>query len=543
MKRLRILASSMVALATMLALVGCTDSANKSDDTGPQTTLRVALAEVTSNLDPAMYNVPANFINISGTVGYLISHPYQDFPYPDLYSGDAQVFDADTYDPELATDWKLSADGKSLTMHLRDGAKSPYGDTLTADDVVWTAQRNVALKTVGAFGMTVANIDPENPATAQDDNTVVWNLTAPSPLLMKVLAWSWFAPIDSVEAKKHATSDDPWSTKWLTEHTAFYGPYNVTEFTPGQSATLEVNPNYWDKKPEIQKITFQSVPDAGNRQQLVQRGEVDFVPDIPRSQLSSLKSNNSVQVNLQPGTRFSYLQYRAGVKPLDDQLVRQAISYAIPYDTILKDVYYDTALPAKTPGTWLANADPDASPYSYDLDKAKQLLDQAGYGDGFDVSLSYSLANPGPENEQVAILIADSLKKIGVNVSLKKPSSEAAFTTSYNAGDFQMALAGLSPGAPDAGYAVYVMGNTAGFQNFSKFSDPAFDKLSDTMKNEMDTTKRADEIQQTIAMYEDLVPATPIANPLIGMVASPKLQNIKLGTWGFPFWKYATLSD
>src|SRR5262249_49100828 len=146
-----------------------------------------------------------------------------------------------------------------------------------------------------------------------------------------------------------------------------------------------------------------------------------------RSQLSSLQSNKSVQVILQPGTRFSYLQYRAGVAELDNKLVRQAISYAIPYDKILQDVYYGTSLAAKTPGTWLPNSDPTSSPYTYDLAKAKQLLAQAGYPNGFSVSLSYSLANPGPENEQVAVLIADSLKQIGVTVKLEKPSSEAAF--------------------------------------------------------------------------------------------------------------------
>lgn len=540
MRRTRILTAAAVALAMLAACSGSPDDDN-ADASG--STLRVALAEVTSNLDPAKYNVPANYINIAGAVGYLISHPYQKFPYPELWQGDAEVFNADEYDPELATDWKLSDDGKQLVMNLRPDVKSAAGNTLTAEDVVWTAKRNVALKSVGEFGMTVANIDKANPATATSPTQVTWNLTAPSPLLEKVMAWSWFAPIDSVEAKKHATSADPWAAEWLKENTAFYGPYTVTQFTPGQSATMEVNPNYWDAKPAISKIMLQTVPDAANRQQLVQRGEVDLVPDIPRSQLSSLQSNKSVQVSLQPGTRFSYLQYRAGIKELDNKLVRQAISYAIPYDTILKDVYYGTSLAAKTPGTWLPNADPAASPYTYDLAKAKALLTQAGYPNGFTVGLSYSLANPGPENEQVAVLIADSLRQIGVTVKLEKPSSEAAFTTSYNAGEFQMALAGLSPGAPDAGYALFAMAYSTGYQNMSKFNDPAFDAAVKKVTDELDPAARAPLLKDATAMYVDEVPATTIANPLVGLVATPKLSGVKLGTWGFPFWKYATIGN
>jgi len=544
MRSKRTLVLPSIAAAALLALSACTSSAEPAatagSDSDARTEVRVALAEVTSNLDPALYNVPANYMLISGAAGYLVSYPFQKFPYTDLWDGDAEVFDADNFDPELATDWELSDDGLSLTMHLREDAESPYGNTLTADDVVWTAQRNVALKTVGEFGMTVANINKEDPVTAVDDHTVVWNLTEPTPLLLKVLAWSWFAPIDSVEAQAHATADDPWAQEWLKENTAFYGPYTVTEFTPGQNGTMELNPGWFGDTPAIEKITFQSVPDAGNRQQLVQRGEVDFVPDIPRSQLTALQGKADVQVLLQPGIRFSYLQYRAGIEPLDNQLVREAISYAIPYEQILEDVYYGTSLPAKTPSTWLPNAFPELSPYEYDLDKAQELLAEAGYGDGFTVSLTYSTANPGPENEQVAILIADSLKDIGVTVNLQKPSSEAAFTTSYNAGEFEMALAGLSPGAPDAGYALFVMGNTAGFQNMGDFSNAEFDALSDEMLSDMDPDSRAKLIEQATELYMQLVPATPIANPLVGMVTNPDLTGIKLGPWNTPFWKYAS---
>lgn len=534
-------AALAAAVFTLAACSGSGDSDGDSRSGQPQSTLRVALQEVTSNLDPAMYNVPANYILIAGAVGYLVSHPYQDFPYPELYQGDAQVINADVYEPELATDWQLSDDGLTLTMKLREGVKSPYGNTLTADDVVWTAQRNVALKTVGEFGMTVANIDKNNPVTKIDDYTVQWNLTARSPLLMKVMAWSWFAPIDSVEAKKHATADDPWAQEWLKENTAFFGPYHVTSFTPGQSATLSLNPNYWGEKPSITEIVFTSVPDPGNRQQLVQRGEVDLVPDLPRAQLTALQNNPNVQVVLQPQTRYSYLQYRAGVEPLDNKLVRQAISYAIPYDRIIKDVYRDTTLAARTPSIWLPNAFPELSPYTYDLEKAKQLLAEAGYANGFTVNLTYSMANPGPENEQVAILIADSLRQIGVTVNLQKPSSEAAFTTSMNASEFEMIIAGISPGAPDAGYALYVMGHSKGFQNFGKFSDAEYDAVSSQLIFELDEAKRTQLIEEATRMYLDLMPATPIVNPLIGHVATPGLKNIKLGTWGVPYWKYATL--
>lgn len=542
MKKPRWLLASAIAVGTAAALVGCSAPApGPADEPELSSTMRVAMAEVTSNLDPASYNVPANYILMSGAAGYLLTNPYEEFPYPDLYDGDAQVLDTETFDPELATDWALSDDGLSLTMNLREGVTSAAGNELTSADVVWTAQRNIALTTVGNFGMTVANIDKSNPVTADGDYTVVWHLTAPSPLLLPVLAWSWFAPIDSVEAQKNATTDDPWAKTWLTENTAFFGPYSVTEFEPGQSATLTYNENYWDEQPSITEIEFTTVPDPGNRQQLVQRGEVDFVGDIPRSQLASLEGNDDLQVIYQPALRFSYLQFRAGFEPLDNEQVRQALGYAIPYDTILSDVYNDTALPAKTVGTYLAGADPESSPYEYDLDKAADLLADAGYEDGFTVNLSYSMANPGPENEQVAVLIADSFGEIGVTVNLIKPSSEAEFTTAYNKGEFQMAIAGLSPGAPDAGYAVFVMGASNGFQNFGKISSPELDAAAKAAIAEGDEASRTATIAEAYELYNEVLPAAPIANPLVGFVASPKLSNIKIGVWAVPFWKFVEL--
>jgi peptide/nickel transport system substrate-binding protein len=521
--------------ATVIALAACSTPAPPK----LESTLRVALQEVTSNLDPAFYNVPANYINMSGAAGYLVTNGYTDFPDKTLYKGDAKVLDTAKFQPELATDWKLSGDGLTLTMNLRKGVKSPSGNELTSADIIWTAQRNIALKSVGDFGMTVANINKAKPVTADGNYTVVWHLTAPSPLLMSVLAWSWFAPIDSVKAKANATAEDPWAKAYLKNTTAFFGPYTVTAFKPGQSATLSLNENYWDTKPSIKKIEFTTVPDAGNRQQLVQRGEVDLVPDIPRSQMSSLAKSKDVQVIYQPAVRFSYLQYRAGVPELDNQKVRQALAYAIPYDTILSDVYNNTALPAKTVGTWLPNA--DSSPYTYNLDKAKQLLAEAGYKAGFTVNLSYSLVNPGPENEQVAVLIADSFAKIGVTVKLQKSSSEAEFTTAYNKGQFQMAIAGLSPGAPDAGYAVFVMGAAAGFQNFGKISSPALDAAAKAAIAQGDEVQRKKDITLAYKLYNEVLPAAPIANPLVGLVGSPKLGNIKIGVWAVPFWKYVTL--
>ena len=537
-------AAFALSVAALLVLSGC--SAPSSDDGADSDidTLRVAMAEVTSNLDPATYNVPANNVLMAGAVGYLVSYAFGDFPDDAVYDGAVPVVETDNYVPELAESWEFADDNLSLTMKLREGVLSPYGNELTAEDVKWTAERNVALTTVGNFGMTVGKIDKENPVTVIDDYTVQWNLTETSPLLVKIMTWSWFAPIDSVEAQKNVTADDPWATEWLSGNTAFFGPYHVTEFDPGQSVTLEVNENYWDAAPEIERIVMQTVPDAGSRQQLVQRGEVDFVADVPRQQLVALQGESDVQVILSPSLRFSYLQYNVNVEPLGDKLVRQAISYAIPYDTILEDAYQGTSLPAETVGMWLPNASDATSPYEFDLDKARELLTEAGYPDGFAVNLTYSMANPGPENEQAAVLIANSLAEIGIDVTLVKPSSEADFGASYSSGEFQMAIAGLSPGAPDLGYALFVMAHSGGFQNFGKFAGPAeFDELLIDGISNPDEQERQQSMAQALEMYHEYVPATPIADPLVGIVASPRVQGVQIGVWAHPYWKYVTLSE
>ncbi len=541
-KRLKglFVACTVLGLTASMTVVNIANS--NGSDTTSASTLRVAMAEVGSTLDPATYQVPSNYINMAGTMGYLIGYGFKQFPNKSQYSGSVPIINANSYIPELATSWKISADGKSVSMRLRRGVKSPYGNELSAKDLVWTTQRNLALKSVGNFGMTVSNIDKSNPLTVVDNYNVVWNLTAPSPLIEKVLAWSWFAPFDSTEAKKHATSDDPWAVKWLTTHTAFYGPYTVTDFTPGQSATMVVNPNYYGTKPDIKQITFQSVPDPGNRQQLLQRGDVDFVPDLPRGQLVLLKSDKSVEITFGPSTRFSYLHFNVNKAPWNDVRVRQAVAYAIPYNQILSDVYHGSALPAKSVATWLPGADPTAYPYVLNLTKAKALLAQAGLASGFTANLTYSMANPGPENEQAAILIQSSLAQIGIKINLVKPTSEATFTTTYNTAAFELAIAGMSPGAPDAGYAVFNLANSKGFQNFTKFKDAALDAATNAALASLSGPQHNKAVKESQRLYGQLVPAALIADPLVGLATTPKFGNLRLGSWGFPIWKDATLS-
>ena len=138
-----------------------------------------------------------------------------------------------------AESWQMSEDGKTVTVNLRKGMTSPYGNKLTADDYVWSWARRFEVKAVGKFMADVLGIDGPDSIKKIDDHTVEIKLRGTTPILYKILAQNYYGgPFDSTEAKKHSSADDPWAKEWLRTNSAGFGPYHVERVTPGVETIL-----------------------------------------------------------------------------------------------------------------------------------------------------------------------------------------------------------------------------------------------------------------------------------------------------------------
>ena len=318
---------------------------------------------------------------------------------------------AEPYSPLLAESWEKSDDGLVWTFKLRPNVKFHDGETMNADAVVKSIM--LAKETAGASFIWL----PLSTVEAVDDLTVKFTLAWAQPLEL-ILGSEYAAYIISPKALDAAAADENF---WTSGVSAGTGPYMIESYTPDQELVLTQFTEYWGgwEDGQYEKVLVTFVPEATTRQQLLEGGEVDLVTSVPADSFGSFESNSDYFTSLEPAL-FNYTAFFNTLKaPLDDPKVRQALSYAMPYEDII-------AIGASGRGTQSRGPVPagvfpyseDVPQYTYDLEKAKALLAEAGHeGGGFSLKLTYASENS--IEEAFAPLIKDSFSQIGVDVTIE----------------------------------------------------------------------------------------------------------------------------
>jgi peptide/nickel transport system substrate-binding protein len=299
---------------------------------------------------------------------------------------------------------------------------------------------------------------------------------------------------------KHATADDEYADNWISTHAGGFGAYQVTEWTAGKRAVMEANPNYWRGAPAIKKIIWLVVPESSGRLALLQKGTVDVAEDLSPDEMAALKDSQVARPVAVRGNGQMWLILNNKMKPFDNQKVREAVNYLIPREDIVSSVYHGMARPwhgvisSVTPGY------EDQTAFTYDPDKAKKLLADAGFGSGFEADLVFSAGVP--EMENLAVILQSALAKVDVKLNLKKLPG-AAHSDMVQTKKAQMALWIDSPIQPDVNYVVNLVYTSGPLSlvNYNNFSDPELDKMIETGASIMDPAKRLEHhkgVQQRI---------------------------------------------
>jgi len=338
--------------------------------------------------------------------------------------------------------YEISDDGQTYTFHLREGVVSQAGNPLTAEDVRWSIERK--LEVAGGRLPQVADyFNSVDQVEVIDDHTIAFHLDGVGndnvflPILTGQMGHIW----DKKAMEEHATEDDPWAVEWATQNSgAGFGPYEVSSETEGQQLVLEANPDYVLGEPAVKSVTMQVVPDSGTRATMLNSGDVDVAESLSPTDLAAVAGQESVQIpSVENSIEFLDLSLLENKAPFDDQLVRQAFNYAIPYDKIIDQVYQGYAKPS--PGWFTPTMGvPDLSTepaYSYDPDKAKELLDEAGKSS---VDVTLTVSNAVPDIIDTALLIASDAKDAGFNVQVEQASA-ADFGTGRAEQTFQALIA------------------------------------------------------------------------------------------------------
>ena len=403
----------------------------------PKNTIVYAITSTPPDIDP---NSSAQFVEselFTNTMSRLF-----DFKTSERDDG-TFVMESEGYDPvdgSLAESWEVSDDRKEISIKLREGVKNQLGNTFSAKDVRYTVDRLLDLKGTGTVYLNAIGISKRSNLEVIDDYNIKFKLDYPAVLFFKMLSIPHLGIMDSTEMKKHTKDDDPWSTAWAKTNNVGFGPYYITQNRQGVQVALKADPNFWKGKAAVDTVIMKEVPSSANRLALLKGGAVDVVAYLQPRERISLKNDKNIKVaSFEPAQTHSVLYMTNTKKPFDDPRVRQAVCYALPYDEIVETVGQGTARRqhGPLPANYEYYAD-DKDPYNQDIDKAKQLLADAGYADGFDTSIGFS--NDDPTIEQQAASVQNALETIGIRAKLLKQPF-ATYNQSWLGAKYEMGIA------------------------------------------------------------------------------------------------------
>ena len=332
-----------------------------------------------------------------------------------------QYYERDNIKGELAEDFEVGP--SSATFKLRKNATFHDGAPVTAKDVKWSLDRAVTVGGFPTFQMSAGSLTKPEQFVIIDEHTIRVDFIRKDRLTIPDLAVIVPAIMNSELCKKNATAADPWALEYTKQNTAGGGAYKITKWTPGTEVVFERNDTWvCGPMPKVKRVIWRIVPSAGNRRALLERGDADISFDLPNKDFAEIKAAGKLNVVSTPYTNgIQYLGMNVTRPPFNNPKVRQAVAYAVPYQKIMDAVLFGLAQPMfgapadkTTEVAW-----PQPHKFNTDIAKAKALLVEAGYPDGFETTLSFDLGFAGV-NEPLCVLVQESLAQIGIKTTINK---------------------------------------------------------------------------------------------------------------------------
>lgn len=406
--------------------------------------------------------------------------------------------DGKSVEPWLAESWEISEDGTVYTFHLKPGIKFADGTPVTTADWIWSIERARDTEaSAWAFAMEAIK-SVEGP----DENTLVITLNEPwVPILADLAMFN-----ASVQSKAYY---DKVGAEGYTQAPMGTGPFYVSEWKKGEYLLLEKNPNYWNpEEPKLDSVKFLVVPDDNSRVMQLQAGEVDAITFVPWNRMAELDADPNITAVGLPSTETRNLLMNNTIAPLDNVKVRRALAMATNKEE-LKEValygYGELATSFMSPnGSYWSEPDFPA----YDPEGAKALLAEAGFADGFDLTLSLDSGNT--VNATMGTLLKEQWAKVGVNLNLETLEKGTINERMSNM-TLQMQLRGWTSDMADpsqqADYScVYANAKCL----FTGWQNAQAEELVAQAKVEADTTKRAELYKQIQQIFADDMPLIPM---------------------------------
>ncbi len=364
-------------------------------------------------------------------------------------------------EPWLAEKWDVSPDGKVFTFYLRKGVKFHDGTDFNADAVVFSFERqrdpNHPFHKYGEWEYWSWCFNEIEKVEKVDDYTVKITLSEEfAPFLTTMAMFTVYI----VSPANH----EKWGAE-ASSHPVGTGPFKFVEWVKDDHITLEKFENYWGPKPKIDKLIFKVIPDASVRLLELQKGTIDGMEFPNPDDLEKIKGDKNLTLLTQPGLNIGYLAFNLGQDTpgydpkLSDVRVRKAIYHAINRQEIVEHLYKGTAVVAKNPlPPTLWGYNDEIVDYEYNPDKAKELLKEAGYPNGFETNLwAMPVARPYMfDPQKIAEAIQSDLAKVGIKAKIVT-YDWGTYLDKTEGGEHAMCLLGWTMDYPDPDNILYVL--------------------------------------------------------------------------------------
>ncbi len=460
-----------------------------------QGTLQIAVDQAPVGLDPDIVTAFSSFAVVD-----------------QIYEGLLEVNGKLQLEPALATDWTVSSDGLSYVFNLRHGVKFHNGREMTSADVVYSFNRIMDPKTgspqASRFSQ-VASIDATGPYQ------VTFKLKEPFAPFLSNLTNLYVVPKEVVEANGD-----------LQKVAVGTGPYELEKVVPDTYVLLKANPDYYRPgEPKLAELKFNVVPEASTRAAGLRTGTYQLLPTVDPVTAQTLKNASGVRVVGTQDLAYSLLGLNVSRKPFNDPKVREAINYAVNRPDIVQAVYLGNAVPGGPLSPALKDWAVPTSQYpcyAPSVDKAKQLLAEAGYPNGFSTTIvTFGTIKEVADTAQV---LQAQLAKVGIDAKVDVEEF-GKFVQDWKNSNFDMFVS-LNGGSTDPDGYLYRTFHTGGSTNVFKFSDPSVDQLLEQGRTTTDMGKRQ-------AIYDDLQKQLACTGPIVHIAYGTLFTGLRDNVQGF----------
>ncbi len=431
-----------------------------------------------------------------------------------VVEGLVKTTDGYTVEPWLAERWRVSRDGKVWTFYLRRGVYFHDGSELTAMDVYRSFKRMMGNSRALAWKPLLGVVKEVRVRSSYVVDLVLERKYAP---LLPALA----NPMASIISQSSFRGEEfvPVGT----------GPFVFKQWKRGDYILLEANPRYWRGRPLVDRLIIKAVPDGKWRVLQLKNGDADVAEITTISELEEVKLTPNLYYKLIPILNLNYMVFNTSQSPFDKREVRLAFAHLINKKLLVRSILSSIAQPAVTPvPPTLPGYNPDIEDYPFSLQKAKELLERAGYRDGFSCQLL--LAEGRPHQRAIVLALMRNARKVGIRIEIQElPFGN--LLERLKKGEYEVAVLAWNADVPDADNFLYPFFHSRGGHNYSFFNSPEMDRILDRARTCYDPRRRLSLYRRAQEIVHEEIPLIPLFHKkyvvafrggIVGLKFSPK---------------------